>query len=311
MENLFQLTDKNADLALLKIQGTGFKKVKVGNDMEISRQEEVWVFGFPFSKSIGASLMASKGFITSIPMNGEKRVFITDATVNPGNSGGPLVNHKGEVVGIIISKLLVKDSGFTVSEGINFALPIRYVFPLLLGYVPDFDFLEIGKGIENLSPKDIDQLLEASIVLIKTYTSPFTPSIRDISPPNSTRQNPSFSEPGDVSLPKEEWPLPEFPENRTKDGELEKTRTKILFTIPPVYPRIARESGWEGTVLVRVLVQTDGRPGSVRVRKSSGHAILDDAAIETVKKWRFIPAKDGNIPIRSVVEIPIHFALRK
>ncbi len=80
---------------------------------------------------------------------------------------------------------------------------------------------------------------------------------------------------------------------------------------PPVYPRIARESGWEGTVLIRVVVLADGNPGSISVHKSSGHAVLDEAAIEAVKKWKFTPAKDGNIPVRSVVEIPINFDLSK
>ncbi len=94
-------------------------------------------------------------------------------------------------------------------------------------------------------------------------------------------------------------------------GSISKSKVGLGRTIPPVYPRIARESGWEGTVLVRVAVQPDGSPDSIKVRKSSGHQILDEAAVEAVKKWRFSPAKDGNIPIRSVVEIPINFDLRK
>jgi len=94
-------------------------------------------------------------------------------------------------------------------------------------------------------------------------------------------------------------------------GRISKSKVGLGRTIPPVYPRIARESGWEGTVLVRVAVQPDGRPDSIKVRKSSGHQILDEAAVEAVKKWRFFPAKDGNIPIRSMVEIPINFDLRK
>ncbi len=94
-------------------------------------------------------------------------------------------------------------------------------------------------------------------------------------------------------------------------GSISKSKVGLGRTIPPIYPRIARESGWEGTVLVRVAVQPDGSPESVKIQKSSGHSILDTAAIEAVKKWKFSPAKDGNIPIRSMVEIPINFDLRK
>lgn len=94
-------------------------------------------------------------------------------------------------------------------------------------------------------------------------------------------------------------------------GNISKSKVGLGRTLPPIYPRIARESGWEGTVLVRVTVQPDGSPESIKIRKSSGHVALDRAALEAVKKWRFLPAKDGNIPIRSVVEIPINFDLKK
>lgn len=94
-------------------------------------------------------------------------------------------------------------------------------------------------------------------------------------------------------------------------GNISKSKVSFGRTIPPIYPRIARESGWEGTVLIRVTIQADGNPNSISVRKSSGHTVLDQAAIEAVKKWKFLPAKDGNIPIRSIVEIPINFDLRQ
>ncbi|MDT7043914.1 energy transducer TonB [Candidatus Nitronereus thalassa] len=94
-------------------------------------------------------------------------------------------------------------------------------------------------------------------------------------------------------------------------GTIGKSKVGLGRTLPPVYPRIAREAGWEGTVVVRVAVQPDGHPEKIEIRKSSGYPVLDEAAVEAVKKWQFSPAKDGNIPIRSIVEIPINFDLRK
>lgn len=83
-------------------------------------------------------------------------------------------------------------------------------------------------------------------------------------------------------------------------------------SIPPVYPRIAKKENWEGTVILRVVVQPNGRPEeSITVKRSSGHPVLDEAAIDAVTRWTFYPEKDGNIPIRSVVEIPILFALKQ
>ena len=87
------------------------------------------------------------------------------------------------------------------------------------------------------------------------------------------------------------------------------TRPTIISSFRPVYPRVARESGWEGTVIVRTLINTNGIPNQVKVWKSSGYATLDQAAQEAVKSWTFQPAKDGNIPIRKWVDIPIKFDL--
>jgi protein TonB len=87
------------------------------------------------------------------------------------------------------------------------------------------------------------------------------------------------------------------------------TRPTIISSFRPVYPRVARESGWEGTVIVRTLIDTNGVPNQVNIRKSCGHPTLDQAAQEAVKSWTFQPAKDGNIPITKWVDIPIKFDL--
>ena len=87
------------------------------------------------------------------------------------------------------------------------------------------------------------------------------------------------------------------------------TRPTIISSSRPVYPRVARESGWEGTVIVRTLIDTNGVPNQVKIRKTSGHPTLDQAAQEAVKSWTFQPAKDGNIPITKWVDIPIKFDL--
>jgi protein TonB len=83
----------------------------------------------------------------------------------------------------------------------------------------------------------------------------------------------------------------------------------IIRIVKPVYPSVANDSGWEGIVVVRVLVQTNGLPGEVTVQKSSGYSILDKAATDAVRQWRFNPEKDGNIPINKYVDIPLKFEL--
>ena len=77
----------------------------------------------------------------------------------------------------------------------------------------------------------------------------------------------------------------------------------------PTYPPLAVSRGWEGKVLLRVNVSADGLSLSVAVHQSSGHDSLDDAAIEAVEKWKFIPAKKGDKAVPCTVIVPINFTL--
>jgi periplasmic protein TonB len=77
----------------------------------------------------------------------------------------------------------------------------------------------------------------------------------------------------------------------------------------PDYPEIARER-LEGTVILRVLVDKEGKPKSLEVNKSSGFAVLDEAAVKHVKqRCRFHPARNGDQRVESLVEFPVEFKL--
>jgi len=77
----------------------------------------------------------------------------------------------------------------------------------------------------------------------------------------------------------------------------------------PPYPQFAREQGWEGTVVLRIRVNREGSVDSVKTQKSSGFSILDESAVQSVKSWIFMPAKDGEFPIPVTVDLPIRFDL--
>ncbi|SDK10961.1 outer membrane transport energization protein TonB [Methylophilus rhizosphaerae] len=79
---------------------------------------------------------------------------------------------------------------------------------------------------------------------------------------------------------------------------------------PPEYPEFAADQGSEGTVILRVKVLPNGKPAEVKVKKSSGFSLLDDAAVAAAKKWAFTPAKRGNTPVEGWAVFPVEFRLQ-
>lgn len=78
---------------------------------------------------------------------------------------------------------------------------------------------------------------------------------------------------------------------------------------PPVYPAISRRMGEGGTVLLRVYVSGGGHAEKVEIKASSGSQRLDGAAMEAVRQWQFVPAKQGDQAVSAWVLVPISFNL--
>ncbi|MEJ2724142.1 MAG: energy transducer TonB [Deltaproteobacteria bacterium] len=78
----------------------------------------------------------------------------------------------------------------------------------------------------------------------------------------------------------------------------------------PVYPRMARRRGYEGTVLMEVLVSREGRVQALRLLESSGHSVLDREAMAAVQGWVFEPGRRGAGRVEMWVKVPVRFKLR-
>ena len=122
--------DKTTDLAVLKIDGTGYMPAEFGDSDDLRMGQWVVAIGNPGGEQFSGSI--TRGVISglnrsvgSYSSNGMTYIQ-TDAAINPGNSGGALVNAEGEVVGINSAKIAV--SGV---EGIGFAIPINSAKPIL------------------------------------------------------------------------------------------------------------------------------------------------------------------------------------
>ncbi len=111
-------SDAELDLSLLKIEGT-YEKLRLDNSDNVQRGDKVIVIGNP----LGLEFSVVQGIISAVHregLNGLEAYIQTDAPLNPGNSGGPLINTNGKVIGIANFKV----SG---SEGLGFALESNYI----------------------------------------------------------------------------------------------------------------------------------------------------------------------------------------
>jgi len=79
----------------------------------------------------------------------------------------------------------------------------------------------------------------------------------------------------------------------------------------PAYPMQSRRLNEAGKVLLRVQVSEAGNALQVQLHQSSGHSRLDQAALDAVKRWRFIPARRGDVAISEWVIVPITFNLTR
>jgi S1-C subfamily serine protease len=115
--------DDRKDLAIIKVPGFDLPTIELGNSNDLKAGEAVMAIGSPegLKGSVTAGVVSA---IRDDPFSGGYKVIQTDAAANPGNSGGPLLNDKGQAVGVITSKL-------KATEGLNFAVPINYVRGLM------------------------------------------------------------------------------------------------------------------------------------------------------------------------------------
>jgi hypothetical protein len=127
-------TDSADDLALLKIEAADTPSLRLGDDGRMAEADTVWSFGYPLGKlpapgDAGPSVTVNRAIVTALRRSkeGALETIQTDAQVNPGNSGGPLVGGDGQVFGVIVAG--IRDSS------LRFAIPSSRVRRFLAGRI--------------------------------------------------------------------------------------------------------------------------------------------------------------------------------
>ena len=107
----------------------------------------------------------------------------------------------------------------------------------------------------------------------------------------------------------QDGPKPELARDSIADRKALRKTVRLIKSERPLYPQVARTQGWEGIVVLRIVVGTGGDVENVKTQTSSGYPALDESATQSIKTWRFDPAKDGEFPIAAAVDVPIRFSL--
>jgi serine protease Do len=152
--------DTRSDVAVIKVEATGLPVVKIGDTKKLRVGEWVIAIGSPFgfSNTVTAGIVSatSRENLSGDPNLDAVPFIQTDVAVNPGNSGGPLLNMRGEVVGIN-SQIFSRTGSFA---GISFAIPIDYAFNVADQLMKTGKVVRgrIGVGIQNVTKDLADSL---------------------------------------------------------------------------------------------------------------------------------------------------------
>ncbi len=137
--------DERKDLAIVQIAGFDLPAIELGNSNEVRPGEPVIAIGSPR----GLQGTVTSGVVSAVrddPGAAGYKVIQTDAASNPGNSGGPLINGKGQVIGVVTAKL-------RGSDGLNFAVPVNYVRGLMTSLGKPLNLDGLRAAVKNL-PSD-------------------------------------------------------------------------------------------------------------------------------------------------------------
>jgi hypothetical protein len=161
-------TDPKRDLALLKIPGSNFPVLPIGESRKMSVMDSVLAMGYPMFSTIGYDVSAYDGKINAIRQTDHAPLLQIDANINPGNSGGPLLNDRGEVIGIVVAKInamqLAKTMG-AMPERINFAIPVDEARPMILKAYPS-GFTPSNRTVSLRDQEIFAQSKEATVLIL-------------------------------------------------------------------------------------------------------------------------------------------------
>ncbi len=164
--------DTTLDLAIVKINKTRLPAAELGNSDELMVGEPAVAIGNPMTLDLERTV--TQGIISGLNRSIQfedgtviEPLIQTDASINSGNSGGPLFNAKGQVIGINTAKM-------TSAEGLGFAIPINIIKPVLTQVVTGGTFIPVYVGITGMDIETyemlygVDLMADYGVIIIET-----------------------------------------------------------------------------------------------------------------------------------------------
>lgn len=161
---------------------------------------------------------------------------------------------------------------------------------------------EVLMAARSAEPPSVDFVVPESPRVMPRPPEPLSP----VAMPSS---QPLPVEPAPVAEPPPTRPVEPMPEPRPVEITPARFDAAYLHNPPPVYTEQSRRRGEQGKVLLLVQVTAEGVAAAVDIKQSSGFTRLDQAAVNAVRKWRFVPARRGAETVAATVVVPVTFRL--
>jgi serine protease Do len=162
--------DQVNDLALLKVSGTGFNALRLSHRSQAELGEAVFTIGFPNIETQGMAPKYTDGKISSLDgMLDDPSEYQISVPVQPGNSGGPLCDSSGDVVGIVVARLndmaMLRSQG-VLPQNVNYAVKAQCAVRLLRK-APEIDAALVKDGLSRSA--NTVQSVEDAVAMIMIY----------------------------------------------------------------------------------------------------------------------------------------------
>ena len=153
--------DKSNDLAILKVNMTPSKVYPVATN-DATLLEDIIIAGYPLGKKVSSAIKTSKGSVTALAGYGDNySEFQTDAALNQGNSGGPIINQKGNVVGVAVANYGKKSGVESFNFGIKSSTLKTFATSNGLTFLPP--------NSRDLSNKDLGKLITEGTIYLECH----------------------------------------------------------------------------------------------------------------------------------------------